>query len=104
MSLDKVHIEDPTMKVKAPTSMLNALGNTYVNLNLARGGLDRLYIVLGGELENLDEVAFAQPTSVLGYVKACQELSWKIEGTRKLIEEHVGGFEWSDDGHLVRLT
>lgn len=103
-------VQDPTIKVKAPDSILNKLGNLYVNLRLTEAKLYETYLKLvdSDHLERLEgfktENDKSQPRSVVEYLTACQNMTYNIDNFSNRITEVIGGFEWDDNGMLIRLT
>ena len=109
-SVDESHILDPTLKVKAPDSILNKLGNLYVNLKLTEAKLYDNYMKLitpehAARVQTYKiEVDKTQPRSVIEYLTACQNMAYNIDMFSNKMAEVIGGFEWDDQGALIRLT
>jgi hypothetical protein len=105
--MDTSHIPDPTIKVKAPDSVLNKIGNLYVNLSITEARLFDVYKRIVGEESSKGfriERMKSQPKSVIDYLTACQNMAYNIDNFSERITKLIGDFEWDEQGALIRLT
>jgi hypothetical protein len=98
------YIQDPTVRSKAPSSLLSALGNTKVNLTLAATKLERTYVVLTGASWVERDWQQKEPTDVVGVAKYNAKLSHLISELTDLLADHLGEFEWGEGGELVNYV
>lgn len=96
-------IDDPTLKVTAPTQLLHTLASTNAAL---RRLLDQVLAVAekitgsGGTFEYPPH-----PTSVIGFSRSNLELAERLEGLLSVIDETVGfAPALEDGGEMIQVT
>jgi hypothetical protein len=96
---ERRNIDDPTIKVTAPTSLLSVIGRTYVNamLNLAR--LREVAALLGVPLD--DPVARPQAENVQHFARQIDEMQFEAEEYLRAILAAIGHIAFGENGEVV---
>lgn len=98
----KDYIPDPTTKVHLPKTMLSALGNAHVNLQMGVKRLAEVICHLGWpEGEALDQFDFEGPplTTALDFGRENARLTWVLCGLIESLEQSLGEMVWGSDEH-----
>jgi hypothetical protein len=101
------HIPDPTVKTHMPATILAALGNAHVNLQLELTHLldviDTLGWPEGDARERYEPLDDRELSTALDYARANAELTWVLCGLVNVLTAAVGSFVRNEDGDLISM-
>ena len=106
MSTQIGYIDDPTIKVQLPKTMLSALGNAHVNLQMQVKALAELLHMVGWpEGQGVDQYDLDGPplSNALDFARKNARLTWVLCGLVNTLQATLGEMVWGSDevGHPV---